>query len=178
LVLPGAYRTKWLEWWLHTMFAGRDRRARSVSSSPGDNSPNSSCRRRSPKPLEFCADFWRIPSILCLERPRPIRRFLIESRDVETLARPVDLVGRLNSLRGRIRSAGQAETASTSRSFTFLPRGGALLRPSSPWNRITFFNVRLSGPPYPLLMEGGRGVATLTRGLRRHFLGHVTLSFF
>jgi len=44
--------------------AARDRRAHSGSSSRVAYSPNSGCRRRSPRPLEFCADLLRIPSIL------------------------------------------------------------------------------------------------------------------
>jgi len=63
LALPGAYR--FLAGMVaYNKSAGRDRRARSVSSSPDGCSPNSGCRRRSPRPLEFRADLLRIPSIM------------------------------------------------------------------------------------------------------------------
>jgi len=116
-----------------------------MSSSPGYCSPNSGCCWRSPRPLEFCADFWRIPSILYAKRPRSILRFLVESRDVETLARCIDLVGNPDSFRGRIRPADQTEEG------IFLeilyrpwvppsarPRSGVLLHASSLRNCITF----------------------------------------
>jgi len=65
----------------YTEITRRNRRARSL---------NSGCRRRSPRSLEFCTDFWRmVPSI----GPGGVLR----SINVETLARSVDIIGYLSS---------------------------------------------------------------------------------
>jgi len=126
------------------MFADRDRRARLVSSSPVVTSPNSSCRRRSPRPLEFCADFLAHPlNTVCLERP--IRRSLIESRDGNScVARrscwETESFQRQDSPGWPGRNGILLEVLCRLGDLPFArPRGVVLLRTPPLWNRIILY---------------------------------------
>jgi len=160
-------------------FAGRDRRVLSGSSSPDDSLSNSGCRRRSPRSLEFCADLWRIPSILYVKRPRSIRTEFLDRLDLsrwKLLRGPPMSSESLTPFRGRIRSAGQAETGILPevlrRSWSppaTQPRGGVLLL-FLPSGTASFYSMSCC---WGLRIRWWWGEFDL----RRHFLGHATLSF-
>jgi len=107
-----------------------------------------------PGPSSFAPNFGASPQYCMLGAPS-ILRSLVESRDVQTLARPVDLVGETEFLQR------QDPPGWPGRNGILLlrprdlpsarPRGGVFLRTLSFWNRITF-NFRLSEAPCPLLM--------------------------
>jgi len=144
----------------YKIVAGRDRRARSVSSSLDRCSPNSVCHRRSPRPLEFRADLLRIPSILYMRRPRSI---LTEPLDhlnlsVSILAQSVNVSGTGISL-GRRMSIRLSRPKRTSSSKPFadlgtLPPLGRAAGSSAflfPSESQFFFQCQAAGPPHPLV---------------------------
>jgi len=91
LALPGAYRTmKWLEWWLTLCplvgIAGHAR------CRPFQIMACRTVTAVGARPSSFAPIFGASPQYCMLGTPS-ILRSLVESRDVQTFARPVDLVG-------------------------------------------------------------------------------------
>jgi len=130
-----------------------------------------------PGPSSFAPIFGTSPQYCMLGAPS-ILRSLVASRDVQTFARPVDLVEEIDFLQRQDPPGWPGRDGILLEILlrpgdlpSVRPRGGVLLCTPPFWgpHSFQFQTVRAS-----LSIADG---VTLTRGLRRHFLRHATLSF-